>query len=634
MNIIIPLGGLGKRFTKSDFTFPKPLVSYLGEPMTFKIIDNLSLEKEDKLFIPYHKTLEKYNFENLLYKRFPNLKIIFKKINHSIGAVDTLYQILEIFTDQDLENVTVSLDGDTCYKEDILKLCRKDNDSTIFYFKDFQENPLFSYIQLEKDNQVIKIKEKIKISDNANSGCYKFSSGRLLKKYCKKMLSQDIKSELYVSMLYNLIIQDGHKIIGQEIKKENIVCIGTPPQLREHAIYQPPSPKIFCFDLDNTLVSFPYEKGNYLTCKPLKKNILFLKNLKEQGHKIIIYSSRRMLTHNGDLKKILEDIKELTIQQLKDFDIPYDELIFGKPNADFYIDDLSINPYTSDLEKETGFYFKADSKEIRDFNKIEVKDNSIKKISKNASLKGEIYYYNNIPHQIKEFFPNLLNTDSESYYEIEKIPGLSFSDLYVNELLTLDDLKNLLKTIKEVHSIKIEDDINIYENYLEKLKRRAKEFDYSQFEKNNEIYNFLVENLKEYEVKNFGEKTVIHGDPVFTNIIISKNFMNSIKFIDMKGIQGEKFSIEGDKFYDYAKIYQSIMGYEHIIKGVHLNQEQLETFKSYFEEYFVFLYGKEMLKYLKILTMSLIYSLIPLHEENKQKEHFNLLLKFYENELN
>ena len=126
MNIIIPLGGLGKRFWENEFSFPKPLIHYLGEPMIFKIIDSLSLSERDILFIPYHSFLEKYNFENLLYKRFPNLKIRFKKINHSIGTVDTLYQILKEFTDQELDDVTVSLDGDTYYKEDILKLCKKD----------------------------------------------------------------------------------------------------------------------------------------------------------------------------------------------------------------------------------------------------------------------------------------------------------------------------------------------------------------------------------------------------------------------------------------------------------------------------------------------------------------------------
>jgi hypothetical protein len=36
--------------------------------------------------------------------------------------------------------------------------------------------------------------------------------------------------------------------------------------------------------------------------------------------------------------------------------IPYDELCFGKPDAQFYISDQSIDVYTP-LEKQMGFYY-------------------------------------------------------------------------------------------------------------------------------------------------------------------------------------------------------------------------------------------------------------------------------------
>lgn len=631
MNVIIPLGGIGKRFSDEGFGLPKPLVHYLGEPMIFKMIESLSFDSGDRLFIPYNDSLSEYNFENLLYKRFPNLGIRFKKIKSSIGAVDTIHQMLEEFTDEELEDITISIDGDTYYKEDIIQLCKQNNHSTIFYFKDSQEKPLFSYIQLNENNEVINIKEKVKISDNANSGCFKFSSGRLLNGYCEKMLGgEDIKKELYLSMLYGLMIEEGHKILGYEIKKENIVCVGTPSQLRELSVREPHVQKVtFCFDLDNTLVSYPYKTNDYTTVKPIQKNISFLKNLKKNGHKIIIYTARGMLTYNGDVEKILKDRKESTIQQLKDFDIPYDELIFGKPLANFYIDDAAINFSDSNLEKRTGFHFASDAEEKRDFNKMEFNPSSIKKMSNNISLVGEIYYYQNIPERIRKFFPNFLKTDGESYYEIERIYGLSFSDLYINDLLTINDLKDMLAIIKEIHSIKKDDEIDIYENYAEKVKKRAKIFDYNRFEKNEEIYDYMMKNLEEYKTKNLGVKTVIHGDPVFTNILISKNFEDTIKFIDMRGIQGEKFSIEGDMFYDYAKIYQSIIGYDHILKGKFLNHRKLEEFKSYFEEYFISIYGAEMLRYLRILTLSLVYSLIPYHEEKNRDNFWDLVKRIY-----
>lgn len=99
---------------------------------------------------------------------------------------------------------------------------------------------------------------------------------------------------------------------------------------------------IFCFDLDNTLVTAPFDPNNYFTVEPITKNIEVVRALKAQGHKIIIYTSRRMKTHKGNLGAALQDIGLTTLQSLKDLNIPYDEIFFGKPYADYYIDDKAV----------------------------------------------------------------------------------------------------------------------------------------------------------------------------------------------------------------------------------------------------------------------------------------------------
>ena len=48
-------------------------------------------------------------------------------------------------------------------------------------------------------------------------------------------------------------------------------------------------------------------------------------------------------------------IGKITFDTLDKYDIPYDEIYFGKPYADYYIDDLAINCY-DELEKKLGFY--------------------------------------------------------------------------------------------------------------------------------------------------------------------------------------------------------------------------------------------------------------------------------------
>jgi hypothetical protein len=154
--------------------------------------------------------------------------------------------------------------------------------------------------------------------------------------------------------------------------------------------------------------------------------------MKSLGHYIIIHTARRMRTHHGNVGLCMADIGELTIQTLKEFNIPYDELNFGKPYADFYIDDLAIDPRL-DLERELGIYM-TDVGE-RDFNHIITKsDHILTKKGPPDKIKGEIYWYENIPSTIKYLFPVMYTHNSlNDTYDMEKINGITLSYLYATQ---------------------------------------------------------------------------------------------------------------------------------------------------------------------------------------------------------
>jgi NDP-sugar pyrophosphorylase family protein len=76
MNIIIPLGGLGERFKKEGYIKPKPLINIFGKPMIFHVIDNLNLSISDNLILIYNKELDKYNFDQILRAKYPNIILI------------------------------------------------------------------------------------------------------------------------------------------------------------------------------------------------------------------------------------------------------------------------------------------------------------------------------------------------------------------------------------------------------------------------------------------------------------------------------------------------------------------------------------------------------------------------------
>lgn len=87
--------------------------------------------------------------------------------------------------------------------------------------------------------------------------------------------------------------------------------------------------RTFAFDLDGTLCTIT--DGEYEHASPYLTRIAHVNRLHQDGHKILIYTAR------GATSK--RDLRELTLSQLKEWGVTYDELIMGKPHFDLLIDD-------------------------------------------------------------------------------------------------------------------------------------------------------------------------------------------------------------------------------------------------------------------------------------------------------
>lgn len=638
MYLLIPLGGLGERFKNLGYNRPKSLVNVFGKEIIFWLLDNLNLNNISEIIIPYNKELKQYNFEELVKKKYPkyNFKFIPLEKNTN-GAIET---ILYGLNNCNLEDKPILLlDGDNFYTCDIINIW--DGKNYIFVFEDYSPEPIYSYVETKENNKIIRIIEKTKISNLACTGAYGFNSVNSLKEYCEYIMKNNIriKGEFYTSLVVDEMIKNDINFYSKIINIKNYICLGTPLQVRLFCNNYPRincmtnelmiKPLRFCFDLDNTLVTFPEIPNDYTTVKPIQKNIDFVKYLKKFGNTIIIYTARKMKSSGSNIGLVNKNVGKITFDTLENFDIPYDEIYFGKPYADFYIDDLAVNAHES-LEKILGFY--KDGVNPRDFNNIVKSSLEIIKKQSVNSLDGEINYYNNIPLEIKDMFPIMFDYDTINYnwYNLEYIAGIPMSKLYLSQHLNLIQFENIMNSIERIHNAKIQlstDKINIYENYSLKLKKRFEEYDYSKFEGYLEIYQDLIKQLDYYENNNLGKFGVIHGDTVFTNIIINR--YEKIKFIDMRGKINKTLTIYGDKLYDWAKFYQSLIGYDEILDDVVLNLEYVNSFIKAFENRITNIYGIEYLNYIKIITKSLLFSLIPLHNNSNCYKFFNLIKKLY-----
>lgn len=616
MNIIIPIGGIGKRFRDQGYTKPKALIPVLGKHVLFWLLDSIKHSERPihAIYIPYTKEYSEYHLQDLISYHYPTLNVHCSELyKQTGGALETIALCLSTLDIED--SPIICLDSDNFYTCDILNQWEGDN--RVVVFEDKQPNPIYSYVTTE-DGCVTSIVEKEKVSDMACTGAYAFHSWKLLLKEANDMIQRGLvqKGEFYTSgCIQSLILKsETFKILMVDV--EDYYCLGTPLQVRHFCANWniEMSSARFCFDLDLTLVTSPKIRGDYTTVQPIADNIKMVRRLSEQGHYIIIHTARRMVTHSANVGKIIADVGQITLETLRQFNIPYDELHFGKPYADFYIDDKAIDA-CHDLEKALGFYKTKIAP--RSFHGLHTDTIEVYRKS-GEDLSGEISFYSNVPQSLSGLFPTMLEADKDSeWFTMKKIPGLTASSMFVAELLQPRQLTRILDDLQTIHGCGTRTEENIYLNYGSKIQTRYETFleIYQKLPGSEHLYTELMHYFTEYEQQKSGVSSkIIHGDPVFTNIIVSKHDRNY--FIDPRGKLGDKCTTSGDQLYDYAKVYQSMLGYDEILLQKTVRPTYRDSLMRTFEAYIYEHFDRETLQKIKMITKALLFTLLPLHEQD------------------
>jgi len=97
-----------------------------------------------------------------------------------------------------------------------------------------------------------------------------------------------------------------------------------------------------CIDLDGTICELKQEDQNYADVRPKPGAREKMETLKAAGHTIIIHTARNMATQGHNVGKVMKSIGKVTLDWLDQHQIPYDEIFFGKPNAEISIDDRAL----------------------------------------------------------------------------------------------------------------------------------------------------------------------------------------------------------------------------------------------------------------------------------------------------
>lgn len=103
----------------------------------------------------------------------------------------------------------------------------------------------------------------------------------------------------------------------------------------------------FVFDIDGTLCPVKGKDERYEDLVPYPAMVEKIRDCKAQGAKIILSTSRNMNSYQGNLGKINKHTARVLLDWLDKWDIPYDEIYYGKPwpgHKGFYVDDRAVRP--------------------------------------------------------------------------------------------------------------------------------------------------------------------------------------------------------------------------------------------------------------------------------------------------
>ncbi len=228
INLCLPMGGAGTRFSKDGFETPKPLIELKGKPFFYwaarSLLPYAQVESITAVVLKEH--IEKFEIDRKIRYYYPDVQLVV--LDHVLnGAVLTCMEGAKAI---DPDNPVIFCDCDIHFHCDALysylKLEKPDASGTLVTFE--ADAPRYSYVRRGEDGYVEETAEKVVISHEAICGAYGFSSVGVFLEAAERYLESCTYSEYYMSGVYNLLIGGGKKV--RSFICDSVVSFGTPEE--------------------------------------------------------------------------------------------------------------------------------------------------------------------------------------------------------------------------------------------------------------------------------------------------------------------------------------------------------------------------------------------------------------------
>jgi NDP-sugar pyrophosphorylase family protein len=229
MNIVIPMAGLGSRFTEAGYTVPKPLLRAHGKTLLEWSVDSLPLDIATRLvFVGLEEHRDCFGIEDVIRSLYHTFDPVFHWLTKTTrGQAETVVAATPLL---DQSAALLIFNIDTAFRSPGLgdRLRKSNDDGVLGAFH--SSEPRFSYARTGPDGYVTEVREKVAISDNALTGLYHFKSTKDFLEVANATIAADVREcgEFYVAPLYNQLIARGGRFVVDQ--SEHHWILGTPAE--------------------------------------------------------------------------------------------------------------------------------------------------------------------------------------------------------------------------------------------------------------------------------------------------------------------------------------------------------------------------------------------------------------------
>ncbi len=246
MQLVVPMAGLGRRFSDAGYTLPKPLIPVAGLPMVVRAVHDLPAA-DRIVFVCHPEHVQRHRIDRTLAGYFPGCKVVVTP-----GLTDGQACSVRLAAEYlDPERPVLVAACDNAHLFDRARFARltgkTDIDALVWTYRGdprvLVRPDWYGWVRVDSGGRVLEVSVKRPISatplhDHVVSGCFWFrTAGRMLQGIDRLVAANArINNEFYLDSVANVMVAGGQAVTAFEVDK--YIGWGTPEDLEDYLRWQ------------------------------------------------------------------------------------------------------------------------------------------------------------------------------------------------------------------------------------------------------------------------------------------------------------------------------------------------------------------------------------------------------------